>query len=97
MKGDGAAGRRRGFPEKKNARDVPDRRRGLEPFQRDQDGVPMQAQPPHESRAFLLETIHAHHLGELDGDGLDAPLDRRARDAEAHGHRLVGLTANYGT
>ena len=57
----------------------------------------MQAQPPHESRAFFLESIHAHHLGELDGDGLDAPFDRRARDAEAHGHRLVGLTANDGT
>jgi hypothetical protein len=85
--------RRRQYPRRTGA----DRRLGLEAFQRDQDGVPMQAQPPHESRAFFLESIHAHHLGELDRDGLDAPLDRRARDAEAHGHRLVGLTANDGT
>ena len=66
--------RRRQYPRRTGA----DRWLGLEPFQRDQDGLPMQAQSPHEGGPFFLEAVDAHDLGELDCDRLDASLDRRA-------------------
>ena len=54
----------------------------------------MQAQQPYEGDALLLQPVHAHHLGQLHGNGLDAPPDSRARNTEAQPNRLVGFTAH---
>ena len=68
----------------------PERRRRLEPRQRSEDGIAVLPQAAHKGRTFFVEALDAAGLAQVDGQRLDPPLDRRARDAELCGDRFVG-------